>query len=282
MQLNIEPNLRASLAQATLHFQDGVEVSEVIVGLASFERGYSELVWLDAALEDAAGILRARSDESWHRDTLQATAQSVLQLTRDKRFDATFAVRNTRSSLRVASARAGGSWVIDLVGKLNPIQALESLLRTIRDWKAEATAKQLENSRLAQEVVKKSIENRAGEIAVLRDTLDLLREADVDERTVQQFVATRVDAVFPHAHALEAVTAKHAMTDLEITVIPSETLADVSPAVRATLERARPLLDVWSEGNRMLPDKSRANVERRPNTIYGLLPEVSKETSIEA
>lgn len=197
-----EEENKSQQAVAHIHFEDGLELYEVITALVGVDHFYSELAWLDSALEEAIRLSDSLPDafQKRHREErtplpvaiAKVAARNLITLSKHPDFDAVFAVRRTRAAARIAGVRAEGSWVVDLVGKLNPIESLRQILELIRDWRADNRHKELLNSKLAQDVLAMEIANKASEVDVVQRTVQLLRDAEYPKEEIDTFLHARI------------------------------------------------------------------------------------------
>lgn len=163
--------------------------------LAALNRTYAEFAWLHAAMEEAAFVSdlyrqpRNNLPEFW-----RATAERFLELSRDKHFMAEDRVADTSSEALFLAARSG-SWIVDVLAKLNPLAALESFLVLARDWTTERQKRRLQNSELRGKILEQQIAASAGKINLLRQMAGFLRESGCSEEEVRSFVRRHVLAI---------------------------------------------------------------------------------------
>jgi hypothetical protein len=193
---------------AILHLRlaTGLPMRGAATLLGSIASIYAEFAWIDAAIEEALFV----SDLERHGRTmlpeyLEAAGHCLIAETRDRGFLAEQRIANTASEALLLSARSG-SWIIDLVGKLNPLSAIESFIKLGRDWSTERENRRLQNSKLAEEVVAQRLANRAAEFAVFREVVGFLRESGVPKKDISTFLSGRIRALAsPAAAALPSV-----------------------------------------------------------------------------
>ena len=242
----------AETAIAKIHFPDNIELAEAIAALAGIERIYSEIAICDSTMDELAAIARVRDDSDWYSHTTRIAAAQLVKIAATDKFDATYAIRRTDYAPRVITAHETGSWVVDLVGKLNPIESLKSVLELMRDWSAERDRKRLLNSKLAQEVVSTQIANDMANLDVLQKAAAMLKDGGVDESTVQLFVDQRVRQLIGGA-----VVATSASKSTEVMTLPEYqgtlNVEDTERAVMEYLAEIEKLPSVWSNSNRLLP-----------------------------
>ncbi len=170
------------LNEIVLAFPGDQELRNVVMALAAVDRVYSHLAWLQSALDEAQRQISQRPpSELLHTFVAVGVARRVLGALQTEDFNPSNAVAGTSSAAFIITARKGNSWLVELLGKLNPITALESLAKTARDWKLDKEHKSLQNSKLAVEIFGLELQNQALELALVRDTIALLKEAKVPD-----------------------------------------------------------------------------------------------------
>jgi hypothetical protein len=244
---------RTDLAIAQIHFPADTELRRVVATLAGIERAYAECAFLDATLEEADTLIALRPpNERWTAEVTGRVAKHLLSTTQHERFDAGFAIAETDAAPRVLTARPSQSWVVDLIGKLNPIEALRPILEIIRDWRPDRDRKHLANSKLAQEVVASAIANQLSQLDLIERSAQLLRQAGVGDEEVQGFVSRRISNI-----ASAGALAAQGVSSVEVSPLDQYRAigaTQVGVADLDALERSQDLLPgVWSMHNRILP-----------------------------
>ncbi|MCU0225872.1 MAG: hypothetical protein MUF27_17800 [Acidobacteria bacterium] len=167
--------------------------------LGSIASIYAEFAWIDSAMEEAVFVSDVKRDRrDMFPECLEAAGHCLITETKSPRFVAEPRIANTASEPLLLSARSG-SWVVDLLGKLNPLSALESFITLGRDWSTERENRRLQNSKLAEEVIAQRLTNKAAEFALFRQVAGFLRESGVSEKEVSAFIKGRVRALAGHA-----------------------------------------------------------------------------------
>jgi hypothetical protein len=148
---------------------------------------YAHLAWFESALDESRQLARGRvPSEMFRANVVRAVAGTVMRTLTAESLNPSDAIAGTDSAPLVTSAAKGNSWIVELVGKLNPISALESLVKTARDWQADKQHKSLMNSKLAAEILGLELQHRALELSIVRDTIGLLKEADVPDGEIRK------------------------------------------------------------------------------------------------
>lgn len=168
-------------------FRSGEDIRVVVMGLAGIDRVYAHLAWLESALDQARQEPMGQvPSELYRANVVRAVAATLLRALRTGSFNPSDAISGTDLALLVTASASGNSWILELVGKLNPISALESLLKTARDWQVDKHHKSLLNSKLAVEILGLELQHRATELSIIRDTIALLKEAGVSDEEIRE------------------------------------------------------------------------------------------------
>ncbi len=181
---------------AQLHFDEGVRLPVVIRTLQGAYTLYSEMAVLDSIHAEVRQTIAMNPDsEVWAHDSYVSAAGRLLHTCDSPDYDASFAILNTDYDPAILTARGGGSWIIDLVGALNPIKTLMELLEFIRDWRSNRKLKQGKVGRLVLDLMQKDIEVQMSQVKLIRETADLLRSGGADGQTITKFIRGRVSKV---------------------------------------------------------------------------------------
>lgn len=163
--------------------------------LSALNRSYAESAWLHAAVEEAVFVSDLNSQrrdnipEAW-----RATAKCFLEQSSERHFSTEDRVAGTSSEAIMLAARTG-SWIVDILGKLNPLAALESFLVLGRDWSTERQRRRLQNSELRGKVLAQQMATRAAEFRLLRQMASFLRESGCSEVFVRSFAQRHLAAI---------------------------------------------------------------------------------------
>lgn len=181
---------------AKVHFREGQDLRDVVTALAGVDRTYSELAFLDGTLSEWHSIVEHEPpSETVDARVAAVIARRLVATANHPDFDASFAVDATIAGARVVTARPSGSWVLELLGKLNPIESLKSVLELVRDWGPDRDKKQLLNSKLAQDVVAQRIANQIAELDLVRQSAELLERGGIEHEQISRFVSGRVTSI---------------------------------------------------------------------------------------
>ena len=178
---------------AQIHFRHVIELSDVLVTLRGIDQLYCELAFLDATQKEQILLADMQPDsEAWTAQVMRKVATDLVEVLSSSTFDPRVAVQGTDSEPKIVSAHSGGSWYIDLFGKLNPIENIKSIMEMLREWKSDKDKKRLLNSKIGQELIRQDISNRIADIPVIRNTAAILRQQKVAEEDVQRLLGSRV------------------------------------------------------------------------------------------
>jgi len=178
-----------------VHFEENISIPLFVRTLVNVHKAYAEFAFLDSAVQEVNDVSRASiDDEHWGILARRSAATQLQKALAEEGFDPVYAIQGTRHDLRILTAQPSDSWIIDLVGKLNPVEAVKSLLTFVRDWKTDKRIREAEHSRLVQDILKQDIANRLQALELVRQGADLLRSGGVPEDKVERFVRERVES----------------------------------------------------------------------------------------
>lgn len=240
---------------ALIHFDNNQELHDIVIGLVGCQRLYAELAWIDSVLEEIREIESEYSDDIFHSPKIvELGIEKLLAISRDKDFDPEYPLRGTQSALRVATARDGGSWVVELIGKLNPIEALHKILVLVRDWQSTKERNRLKNSQLAQEVIALQLENQVREIGVLGDAIHLLEVNGLDSDEVSELIRGRLSNVVQSSTYIN-----YSVKQIDVISTQKEAESPTEKNVQASIREVRAeneqRLAVWDRSNKLVHNK---------------------------
>lgn len=181
---------------AQIHFRHFIELSDVLVTLRGIDQLYCELAFLDATQKEQILLANMQPDsEAWIAQVMQKVATDLVEVLSSRTFDPRVAVRGTDSEPKMVTAHSGGSWNIDLFGKLNPIETIRSIMEMLREWKSDKDKKRLLNSKIGQDLIRQDISTRIAEMAVIRKTAEILRQQKVAEDDVHRLLGSRIESL---------------------------------------------------------------------------------------
>lgn len=188
-----QDSLNDAYRVAQIHFRHFIELADVLVTLRGIEQLYCELAFLDATQKEQILLADMQPDsKDWTAQVMQKVASDLIEVLSSRSFDPRLAVQGTDSEPKIVTAQSGGSWYVDLFGKLNPIENIRSIMEMLREWKSDKDKKRLLNSRIGQELIRQDISNRIAEIALIRQTAEILRQHQVAEEDVHHLLGSRV------------------------------------------------------------------------------------------
>jgi hypothetical protein len=178
---------------AQIHFRHFIELSDVLVTLRGIDQLYCELAFLDATQKEQILLADMQPDsEAWIAQVMQKVATDLIEVLSSRTFDPRLAVQGTDSEPKIVTAHSGGSWNVDLFGKLNPIENIKAIMEMLREWKSDKDKKRLLSSKIGQELIRQDISERIAQIPVIRKTAEILRQQKVAEDDVQRLLGSRV------------------------------------------------------------------------------------------
>jgi len=181
---------------AQIHFREFIGLPDVLTTLKGIDKLYCELAFLDATVKEQSLLANMQPDsEKWIAQVMLKVASDLTQVISNKSFDPRVAVQGTDSEAKVVTAHAGGSWHIDLFGKLNPIENIKSIMEMLRDWKSDKDKQRLLNSKIGQELIHQDISNKIAETDLVRQVANILGQTKSSEDDVQRMLDKRVESL---------------------------------------------------------------------------------------
>lgn len=241
---------------AQVHLREFIDLPDAIRTLAGLDKLYGELAFLDATLNEQSQLVRLRPDsEKWAAHVQETIGRDFWKTVSDASFDPSVAVRGTDAEPRIVTAHPAGSWIIDLVGKINPIENIKSLLEMVRDWKTDKDRKRLLNSKIGIELIKQEIEAKTKQVDLVVKTVDLLKRVNVPDEDIQNYVVRRIGGITEGV--LLAAQGTRSVDVVEfaryITLLQPQ---DPSIQIAFLMNEHGALPGVWSIGNQLLPRRS--------------------------
>jgi len=172
-------------AIARIHFEDYLNLSDFIRSIEGLEIAYSEMSMLDASLmEVISEVPYDEASDSRQNQVRVVIANKIVRLTIHSNLENRHIVSKSEYAPAIITCRSSDSWVIDLIGKLNPISSIVELIKTIRDWNPDKEKKVLENNKLLQEVIAIDLTNRVKELELLEKSVELLERSGIEEEKI--------------------------------------------------------------------------------------------------
>ncbi len=192
--MNESYNSPEGYAVAKIHLPGYIEIPTLISALQATDVIYSELAFLDSTsreLDSLRKITPPGPDWNWERSARWVTVKNLIDSASDPSFDARYAILGTEYTPKIITAQNGGSWIIDLLGKLNPIEGLKSVIEMIRDWKTDKDSKRIQNSKLAQEAWGLELANNLTQLKILKEARDLIEGTTYSSKEAEEFIMNR-------------------------------------------------------------------------------------------
>jgi hypothetical protein len=172
----------AEYGKSVIYLNTGLELRYFLIALVEYERVYDELVWFDVTGETLDGL---RGEDGIVSRT---SAEAAVNIALAQEFDPQTMVFDTRDALRVGQGGSSSPWWIEVLGRLNPLKAVERAILIARDWRTEIESRQIRNRLALERVRAKQVERMRDEVDLIRDAGQLMRDAGVDAARVQQLI----------------------------------------------------------------------------------------------
>jgi len=147
-----------------LHFPEFSNALDVSMCIYSTVQAYSEFVFLEDIsnqLEAIANVFKRFQNNTTDKKSSYRLADQIgidlSNILRTRNLNVLSLVQQSDSAIEVITSNQTGSWLLDLLGKINPIKAIIDLLKLIRDWAPDRESKQIRNSILKQQAVLRDV-----------------------------------------------------------------------------------------------------------------------------
>ena len=206
----------AEYGKSVIYLSSGLEFRDFVIALVEYERIYDELVWFEVTAE-TLGDLRGE-DGIVSRTSAEAAVNAGLA----PEFDPETMVFDTRDALRVGQGGASSPWWIEVLGRLNPLKAVERAIVIARDWRSEIESARIRNRLALEKVRAKQVQRLREEVRLIRDAGQLMTDAGVDATRVQQLIDAACVRILAQPGERGQFLPKRMLTSPQVVFLPQD------------------------------------------------------------